>query len=78
MKTLMNEFLERLVKLSDYTFFHGKKTDCDSIDRIGNIVRNELIEKEKEQLINFGLKVQGESGVEAYQKVIKIYDETFS
>jgi len=38
----------------------------------------ELIEKEKEQLINFGLKVQGEAGVEAYQKVLKIYNETYS
>lgn len=51
MKTPTNELIERLVNFSNSTYFNGKKTDCDIIDKIINIVRNEYIKKEKEIIL---------------------------
>lgn len=51
MKTAMQDLVEKLVVLSNSTFFNGKKSDCDIIDKIKDIVRNEFLEKEKKQII---------------------------
>ena len=52
MKTACNELIERLVNLSNATYFNGKKSDCDIIDKIKDIVNNEFVSKEKQQIIH--------------------------
>ena len=37
-----------------------------------------LLEKEKNKIIDFGLKVKNEAGVEAYVEILKTYESTFS
>ena len=63
-----------------------KDTDmllCEVIKRLEDLTKYiqenciKALEKEKEQIINFGLKVKNEAGVEAYSKVLKTYDSTF-
>lgn len=51
MKTACNEIINKLKNLSDTSYFNGKKSDCDIIDRIQNIVRDEFLEIEKQQII---------------------------
>jgi len=49
--TPMRELFDQLVRMSNNTYFNGKKSDCDVIDRISNIVRNEYFEKEKQVIV---------------------------
>lgn len=56
MKTAGQELLERLTNLSNITYFNGKKSDCDIIEKISNMVRNDLIPKEKQQIIEACIK----------------------
>lgn len=76
MKTAGQELLERLTNLSNITFFNGKKSDCDIIDKISNMVRNDLIPKEKQQIID----AHYHGSEEPYSLSIganKYYNETF-
>ena len=52
MQTPMQELVERLLKLSNHTYFNGKKSDCDIIDKIQSIIKTEYVEKEKRAIID--------------------------
>ena len=52
MKTAMQELIDKLVNLSNATYLNGKRSECDIIDKIKDIARNEFLKLEKQQIIN--------------------------
>ena len=50
MSTIVDLIVDSLVKKSNFTYFNGKKTDCDIIDSIKDRVQNEYTKIEKEIL----------------------------
>jgi len=52
MKTAMQQLIEKLVNLSNATYLNGKRSECDIIDKIKDIARNEFLKIEKQQIID--------------------------
>lgn len=78
MKTSCNELIERLVNLSNANYLNGKKSDCDIIDKIKDIVRNEFLEKEKKQIIDAFTKGNREEFYDGSEELgFNYFNETF-
>lgn len=77
MKTAMQELQKRLVDVSDNHYLNGSKHDSDVIDSVGNIVRNEYLDKERDNLINAFMAGQNETGPEAYKKALDWFNEKY-
>lgn len=77
MKTPIQELQKKLVSISDDNYLNGSKHDSDVIDSVGNIVRNEFLDKEKDHLINAFMAGQNETGPEAYKKALNYYTEKY-
>lgn len=76
MKTAMQQAIDRLVDLSNATYFNGKKSDCDIIDRIQLILKNEYLPKEREQIesaydADGRFKTSKNNGVTYYETTFK-------
>jgi len=82
--TAMQELIEKLINLSNSTYFNGKKTDCDIIDRIMLIAKNEFLEKEKQQIIEAYSEAETEmskrfsSDMHKWKNSETYYNETFN
>lgn len=70
--TALQEFIE-IIK--------DKRKEIDisnTLLRFCQVEAEKLLEKEKQQIIDFSLKVKNESGPEAYIEINNLYNETFS
>lgn len=75
MKTVVQQIIEK--------FEHIQKNDCKTLpehiffDGVLSILQSVYMDIERDQLIDFGLKVKNEAGPEAYIKIRDLYTSTF-
>lgn len=75
MKTVVQQIIEK--------FEHIQKNDCKTLsehiffDGVLAILQSVYMDIERDQLINFGLKVKNEAGPEAYVEIRDLYTSTF-
>lgn len=75
MKTVVQQIIEKFEQI--------QKNDCKTLaevvffDGVLAILQSVYLDIERDQLIDFGLKVKNESGLEAYIKIRDLYTSTF-
>ena len=63
METALQEFIQAIT--------------ANGLISINQTLIDGALKKEKEQIINFGLKIKNESGVESYIEILKTYESVF-